>query len=416
MTLLPDVERALTDAVDRQIATTSPTAGRRRWRRSTVLAAVVGATVSVTAVAAAAGLISDRAAAPEAQRRLPVLGSAQTSALADYRGKTLLVTFYASWCDPCRRQAQIADRLGREMRAAGTGAAVLIGYRDDAASARAFVEAEHLELPVLGDPDNAIAAAYGIAGIPEIYILDPEGRIAFLHRGRTDEATLRTEIAAAAQPPAATAPPGPLAPPGPPSSGTSSAASPSDLTVGPPLSHAVPGPANTPQASTGARSASAHFVARPVAAPSDTDLKHFAVLRRASSVDMSPGLRSRLGAESFWTRKFAPNADLARLLSSPGLRPQVWLVPADGALCLYVIFSSDDGGSTCQTDPDALAGHLNLIRRSGAEQSVVGVAPDGVTRAVVRDENDLETAVPIHDNVFVVPDAARVSAVTFDNG
>jgi cytochrome c biogenesis protein CcmG/thiol:disulfide interchange protein DsbE len=147
----------------------------------------------VTAVAAAAGVIGDRA--PDAHIQLPVLGSHRTAALADYRGRTVVVTFYATWCMPCRSEARVLNRVGEEMRGARTGQAILIDERDPAATARAFATKAGLSMAILSDPNGAIADAYGIPGIPATFILDRTGRIAAKLLGTADQTTLRRDIA-----------------------------------------------------------------------------------------------------------------------------------------------------------------------------------------------------------------------------
>jgi peroxiredoxin len=195
MTLLPGVEQALTDAI----------AGRARGRRRMpasrrLVAAAVGVLVALTGVAGAAVLLVDRPVAPQATRPLPSLTGAGTQTLAGYRGRALIVTFYASWCGPCRREAAIVNRVAARLRSARTGAGVLVANHDRAAETIAFARHAGLTLAVLGDPHGRMARAYGISGIPATFVLDPEGRIAATAIGWDSEARLRAQVAAALAP------------------------------------------------------------------------------------------------------------------------------------------------------------------------------------------------------------------------
>lgn len=198
MTLLPPVEQALRDAVERRTAATPRTPARTRRRYLKLAGVVAAAGLSVTAMAAAAGFISDRTPAPQADTRLPVAGTGRTAALSDYRGKVLIVSFYASWCRPCRQQAVIADRIGVRLQAAGTGATALVDYTDDSVEpALGDLKRMDVSAPLLEDPDGQVSAAYGIHAIPATFILDANGKIAYVRRGLADAAALRAGVARA---------------------------------------------------------------------------------------------------------------------------------------------------------------------------------------------------------------------------
>lgn len=195
MTVLPELERALTGAVERASngASRRP---RRRRAKPAVLLGVVAAMASATAVAAATGALPG-AFAPQAERALPLLDGSGSRTLAHYRGQTLVVTFFASWCSPCREQAHVVERAGVALRAAGAGTALLINFEDAPEFASAFVAHEGLDLPVLRDDDGSVADAYGVDAIPYTFVVDPAGRVVAVSRGLQGDAALQADIAKA---------------------------------------------------------------------------------------------------------------------------------------------------------------------------------------------------------------------------
>lgn len=111
---------------------------------------------------------------------------------------------------------------------------------------------------------------------------------------------------------------------------------------------------------------------------STTDANAFGVLREASSATMPAAVAKNL-SENPILAKFGANSALAHLASSVGSTPQVWVIPANEALCLFVRYSADDGGSTCQANQYAQEGYLNILRSgSDGTTTVIGLAPDTV--------------------------------------
>ena len=116
-------------------------------------------------------------------------------ALTDYRGKVVLVNFWASWCVPCRREFPLL----REMH--GSGVAVLgVVFDDSPDAARRFMRAQGATWPGLIDPEGEIAGAYGVGrkpGIPVTVAVDATGVLVDRQVGEARRADLARLVARA---------------------------------------------------------------------------------------------------------------------------------------------------------------------------------------------------------------------------
>jgi len=125
---------------------------------------------------------------------LPRLEGGGSGSLADYRGRWVLVNFWASWCGPCREEAPALERFQR--RHGDADFTVLgIDSRDLSDDGRAFVERFGLSYPQLRDGDGSAARDYGTTGVPENFLVDPAGRVRLLVRGPVSEEYLSEEVA-----------------------------------------------------------------------------------------------------------------------------------------------------------------------------------------------------------------------------
>ena len=152
----------------------------RRTRRGLWIAAAVAVPVLL--------LITVLATRQPAQTRLgdsPLLGKQAPAVeadtidgepfrLTDTRGRLVLVNFFATWCVPCRLEhgdlIQISQR--------GDAAVVGVVYSDNVQAVREFRDEKGGDWPMLVDPRGRVALDFGVAGVPESYLIDPEGRIA----------------------------------------------------------------------------------------------------------------------------------------------------------------------------------------------------------------------------------------------
>jgi cytochrome c biogenesis protein CcmG/thiol:disulfide interchange protein DsbE len=155
--------------------------------------------IPAVAVALVAGLIAFEALSASSSgtpKPAPPLPSAVLQApratLASLRGKPALINFWASWCDPCRKEAPELARLDRSLH----GAANLVGvdYTDEAGAAREFIHRYGWTFPVLADPNGVYGARFKFSGLPTTVVLDSRGRIAATLRGPQTEAGLRRAL------------------------------------------------------------------------------------------------------------------------------------------------------------------------------------------------------------------------------
>jgi cytochrome c biogenesis protein CcmG/thiol:disulfide interchange protein DsbE len=138
----------------------------------------------------AAVINGERIDPPRAKQSLGVLGSPDRSrSVADFRGKVVVLNFWASWCEPCVEELPLLERTQKQL--APSNATVLgVNLRDVSSDALGFVRRFNLTYPSLRDPDAELARAYGTVGYPETFVIDRKGRIAAKRRGPVTQAWL----------------------------------------------------------------------------------------------------------------------------------------------------------------------------------------------------------------------------------
>jgi peroxiredoxin len=111
--------------------------------------------------------------------------SGTTHRLADYRGKVVLVNFWATWCEPCRDEMPAIEKL--KERFSGQPFAVLAVNVDEPESRiRKFLSTMPLSFTVLLDPARKLARSWNVRLLPASYIVAPDGTIRFSAAGELD--------------------------------------------------------------------------------------------------------------------------------------------------------------------------------------------------------------------------------------
>jgi thiol-disulfide isomerase/thioredoxin len=135
--------------------------------------AVLGVVLSAEAPGA------DRTAPEFALPRLRPSDEGDTVSLSDYRGKTVLLNFWATWCPPCR--AEIPDLVEFHDRTAGSDV-VLVSVNQTFSEGgidrvSSFVRETGIEYAVLLDRTGEVSRAYGVRGIPTTFVIGEDGRV-----------------------------------------------------------------------------------------------------------------------------------------------------------------------------------------------------------------------------------------------
>lgn len=109
----------------------------------------------------------------------------RTVSLKDFRGqKKVVVSFWASWCGPCRLEMPaLTDFYKRNHDDSSDFEILAVSIDEDPKAASAFATAQKLNFPVLLDANQKIAEAYQVDGIPTMFIIDKDGRIIHGHIG-----------------------------------------------------------------------------------------------------------------------------------------------------------------------------------------------------------------------------------------
>ena len=161
-------------------------------RRRALVAAGLGAVAALGGIGAALWLEGHREDDTDIWTiRLPRPGGGEVS-LADFRGRPLLLNFWATWCPPCVTEMPLLARFHRERAAAGwqvVGVAV-----DQEKPVRAFIEARAIDFPIAlaGNQGLGLSQALGnsAGGLPFSVVFNATGRARDRKLGALDEATL----------------------------------------------------------------------------------------------------------------------------------------------------------------------------------------------------------------------------------
>lgn len=99
-----------------------------------------------------------------------------------YRGKVVLLDFWASWCNPCRKSFPWMNAIAETMGPKGL-VVIAVNVDHNRELADAFLQNNHAEFKIVYDPSGKIAKQYAFRDMPTSFLIGKDGRVRYLHSG-----------------------------------------------------------------------------------------------------------------------------------------------------------------------------------------------------------------------------------------
>jgi cytochrome c biogenesis protein CcmG/thiol:disulfide interchange protein DsbE len=157
---------------------------RRRARPARWIAVAVGVVLALLVA-----VLATRAPATDRLVRSPLVGKGAPAieattvdgdaafSLDAHRGQFVLVNFFATWCAPCQAEHDDLKRFAQAHAAAGDAAVVSVVFSDETADVKRFFQERGGDWPVVRDDDGVVATDWGVARVPESYLVAPSGLV-----------------------------------------------------------------------------------------------------------------------------------------------------------------------------------------------------------------------------------------------
>lgn len=120
----------------------------------------------------------------------------QQAALSDYKGKVVVLNFWASWCEPCVKEMPLIRDVFESNK--NDMVTLFVNVGETKGTVQEYLTAHQFDFPVIIDVTGKLSALYGVVGLPATFIIDPEGNLEHILLGEINSsAQLQNHITAA---------------------------------------------------------------------------------------------------------------------------------------------------------------------------------------------------------------------------
>jgi cytochrome c biogenesis protein CcmG, thiol:disulfide interchange protein DsbE len=119
--------------------------------------------------------------------------SGQQVSLENYRGRVLVLDFFATWCKPCRASIPHLVEMNRKYGQQGLYVLGMSADEDGEKVVKAFADKNHMSYPVALAGESTLVD-FGVRSVPVMFVIDKKGRVAEVFRGFTDEVARSSEL------------------------------------------------------------------------------------------------------------------------------------------------------------------------------------------------------------------------------
>ena len=143
---------------------------------------------SQSGIAAASEALIGKAAPPVSL----TLTNGKRFDLAGHKGKVVFLAFWATWCEPCRRDLPRLIEAQAEFRERGL---IVVGVSTESAQdVREYLAQERFDFPTAIDSAQAVSKAYGIDLVPRLFVIDQKGVVVRMIRGLPGEGSIQRAL------------------------------------------------------------------------------------------------------------------------------------------------------------------------------------------------------------------------------
>ena len=120
------------------------------------------------------------------------VGTGRTIALDEFRGRPVVLNFWATWCGPCYQEHPVLVANARALQPGVQFVGVV--FQDTEEKIQKFLDERGRAYPTLIDDEGKTAIAYGVGGVPETFFLDASGKIVAKHSGPLSTEALQNDL------------------------------------------------------------------------------------------------------------------------------------------------------------------------------------------------------------------------------